>query len=149
MTDSNSPRVLARAGILLVLLALLIGVAIGKFTNSRQALAAHISGVMNGLLLVAFSSLWRRLTLSAAQQRLAMSGAIGGVYINFVGSLLAAAWGTNRLTPMAGAGFGAASWQEAIVQVIQVSQAIALLTALSVVVYGLRRSRGSEGVAES
>ena len=86
-----------------------------------------------------------RLTLSAVQQRLAMRAAVGGAYINLVGSLLAASWGTNRLTPMAGTGFGAGRWQEALVQVIQVSQAIALLVALGIVVYGLRRNRGGDG----
>ena len=140
MTDRRVERTLSRAGILLVLLALLTGLAIPAFTNPRQALAAHVSAIMSGLLLVGLASLWSHLTLSIAQQTWAMRLAIGGAYANLAGSLLAAAWGTNRLTPMAGGGYGAEPWQEAFAQVIQVSQGIALIVALGLVVYGLRRS---------
>lgn len=138
MTDRQTERVLARAGALLVLLALLLGPAIPAFTNSRQALAAHVSAIMAGVLLIGLASLWGRLTLSASQQALALRLAIGGAYANLLGSLLAAAWGTNRLTPMGGAGFGAEPWRETVVQVIQVSQALALVLAIALVVYGLR-----------
>ncbi len=140
MADRTPERVLARAGILLVALALLTGLAIPAFTNPRQALAAHVSGVMNGLLLVALSALWGRLVLSAAQLRLAMTTALAGTYANWVGSCLAAAWGTSRLTPVAGAGYEAAPWQETLVQLVQVSQGVALLLALALVVFGLRRT---------
>lgn len=140
MADRDSERALSRAGILLVLFALVTGLAIPAFTNPRQALAAHVSGIMSGLLLVAAASLWSRLKLSSAQQTWTMRLAIGGAYANLAGSLFAAAWGTNRLTPLAGVGYGAEPWQEVFAQVLQVSQGIALIVALGLVVYGLRRS---------
>ncbi len=140
MADRPIERALSRAGILLVLLALVTGLAIPAFTNPRQALAAHVSGIMSGLLLLAVASLWSRLTLSIAQQSWAMRLAIGGACANLAGSLLAAAWGTSRLTPLAGGGYHAEPWQEAFVQVLQVSQGIALIVALGLVVHGLRRS---------
>lgn len=142
MTDRHDQRVLARAGALLVLLALLLGPAIPAFTNPRQALTAHVSAIMAGVLLIGLASLWGRLTLTSSWQMLALKLAIGGAYANLLGSLLAAAWGTNRLTPMGGAGYGAEPWQETVVQVIQVSQALALVAAMGLVVHGLR-ARGS------
>ncbi len=138
MAHRNDERTLARAGALLVFLALLAGLAIPAFTNPRQAVAAHVGAIMTGLLLIASASLWSRLTLSAPQRTLTLRLAIGGAFANLAGSLLAAAWGTNRLTPMAGAGYGTAPWKETVAQVIQVSQAVALLLAVGLIVFGLR-----------
>ncbi len=138
MTEPETERALSRAGVLLVFLALVTGLAIPAFANPRQALAAHVSAILGGLLLVGMASLWSRLTLSAAQQTVTMKLAIAGAYANLLGSILAAVWGTNRLTPLAGAGHGAAPWKEIIAQVIQVSQGVALLVALGMIVYGLR-----------
>jgi hydroxylaminobenzene mutase len=138
MAEPRFERTLSRAGALLVFLALLVGLAIPSFTNPRQAMAAHVSAIMTGLLLIGLGTLWGRLSLSASRQALAMRLAIGGAYANLVGSLLAAAWGTNRFTPLAGVGHGGEPWQEAFVQVIQVSQAIALIVSLGLVVHGLR-----------
>lgn len=141
MSDGQSERLIARAGVLLIILALLTGLAIPAFTNPRQALAAHVSAVLGGILLIALSALWHRVAWSDTRAKLAMTLAIAGVYANWAGSCLAAAWGTNRLTPLAGVGFGAAPWREVLVQVIQVSQGISLLVALSLVLVGLRRVR--------
>jgi hypothetical protein len=52
--------------------------------------------------------------------------------------LNAAAWGTSRRTPLAGAGYGAAPWKEAVVQGLQVSLALAMLAGSVLVVYALR-----------
>lgn len=138
MAEHQIERALSRAGAMLVFLALVTGLAIPAFANPRQALAAHVSAILGGLLLVGLASLWSRLTLSVAQRTWTMRLAITGAYANLLGSLLAASWGTTRLTPLAGAGYGAAPWQETIAQVIQVSQGVALLVALGMVVYGLR-----------
>lgn len=58
-------------------------------------------------------------------------------------SCLAAAWGTSRLTPLSGAGYAAAAWQENVVQVLQVSVAVVILAGAVLVVYGLRSPRAS------
>jgi hydroxylaminobenzene mutase len=103
MAEQQIERALSRAGALLVLLALVTGLAIPAFANPRQALATHVSAILGGLLLVGLASLWSRLTLSVAQRTWTMRLAIAGAYANLFGSLLAAAWGTTRLTPLAGA----------------------------------------------
>ena len=140
MTDARSARGLARAGILLIILALLNGLAVPAFLNPRLAIATHLSGILDGLLLIAVASVWTRLTLTRTQARVAQLLVIGGAYLNWGTLALASAWGTNRNTPMAGAGFGAAAWQELIVHAMQVTMAVALLVSLSLVFYGLRGS---------
>jgi len=143
MTDDGFDRTLTRAGFGLIFIALVTGLAIPAFLNARMALAAHLTGIMNGLLLVALSLTWRRLALSPGQSRLARTAALCSAYVNWATACLAAAWGTSRLTPLSGAGHAAAAWQESIVQVLQVSLGLAMLLALGLVVYGLR-SRHTE-----
>ncbi len=106
MESSNFERTLVRAGFSLILLALVTGFAIPHFVNPRMALAAHITGVMNGLLLVAFGSVWSQLALSPGQSRLLKGTALFAAYANWGTSILAGAWGTSRLTPLSSAGFG-------------------------------------------
>jgi hypothetical protein len=63
------------------------------------------------------------------------------LYAAFAGwgtSCLAAAWGTARLTPLTGAGYSAAPWQESLVQVLQVSITIAIVAGAVSVIYALR-----------
>jgi hypothetical protein len=86
------------------MLALLTGFLIPVLLNQKMALAAHVTGIMNALVLIA----------------------------------LGLAWGTSRRTPLAGAGYGAAPWKEAVVQGLQVSLALAILAGSVLVVYALR-----------
>ena len=138
MAESGFDRPLTRAGFGLIFIALVTGLAIPAFLNTRMALAAHITGILNGLLLVALGSVWSRLTLSPGQAALARAAALGGAYANWATACLAAAWGTSRLTPLSGAGHAAAAWQESLVQTLQVSLGVAMLLALGLVAYGLR-----------
>jgi (hydroxyamino)benzene mutase len=140
MESSSLERTLVRAGFSLIFLALVTGFAIPQFVNPRMALAAHMSGVLNGLLLVAFGCVWNQLALSPGQGRLARGAAIFAAYMNWATSCLAAAWGTSRLTPLSSAGHAADPWKETLVQAGQVSLALAILLALGLVLYGLRGS---------
>ncbi len=141
MTDEYTARLLSRAGILLIVLALLTGLAVPAFHNPRLAIATHLSGILDGLLLIAVGALWHRLTLSAVQARVTRALVLVGAYLNWATLALASAWGTNRNTPMAGAGFGASPAQEMTVHLLQVTMAAALLISLALVFYGLRDAR--------
>jgi len=55
---------LVRAGFVLFTLALLTGFAMPEFLNQKMALAAHLTGVMNALLLMALGLAWGLLTVS-------------------------------------------------------------------------------------
>jgi hydroxylaminobenzene mutase len=138
MADTSFDRSFARAGFFLILLALATGLAVPAFVNPRMAVAAHLGGIMNGLLLIAIGSAWSRLSLTQSQARMTRVAAVGAAYANWGTGCLAAAWGTSRLTPLSGAGHAAAAWQENVVQALQVSLAVAIIGAVLMIVYGLR-----------
>ncbi len=134
-------RPLIRAGFVLFTLALLTGLAVPAFLNHRMAVAAHVSGVLNGLVLIALGFAWRLLVMGPAQARLTRAAFLFGAYANWGAGCLAAAWGTSRLTPLSGAGYAAAAWKEDVVQVLQVALALVLLAGAVSVVHGLRAPR--------
>lgn len=129
---------LIRAGFVLFTLALLTGLAVPEFLNPKMALATHMTGVMNALVLIALGLTWGFLTISPLQAKLTRGVFLYGTYANWAASALAAAWGTNRLTPLSGAGYGAAPWKEAVVQALQVSMSVAVLAGAVMVVRALR-----------
>jgi hydroxylaminobenzene mutase len=138
MEIAKTDKSLVRAGFFLFTLALLTGFAVPAFLNQRMALAAHLSGIMNGLILMALGLAWGLLTFSSLQAKVTRGLFLFGTYANWATGCLAAAWGTNRLTPLSGAGYGAIPWKEAIVQALQVSVTLAILAGAVLVVYALR-----------
>jgi hydroxylaminobenzene mutase len=136
-------RLLVRAGFVLFTLALLTGLAVPAFLNHRMAVAAHLTGVVNALLLIAVGLAWGLLAMSPVQARLTRGVFLCCAYANWGTSCLAAAWGTSRLTPLSGAGYSAAAWKESVVQALQVSLALAILAGALSVVYALRSPRAS------
>ena len=138
MAIQKPDRFLVRAGFVLFTLALLTGFAIPAFLNQKMALAAHLTGVLNALVLMALGLAWGLLAISPRQARVTRGAFLYATYVNWGSSCLAAAWGTNRLTPLSGAGYGAAPWQESVVQALQFSLAVAIVAGAVSVVYALR-----------
>jgi hydroxylaminobenzene mutase len=145
METRKAERSLIRAGFLLFTFALLTGFAVPAFLNQKMALAAHLTGVMNALVLMALGLAWSRLSLSARQATLTRGAFLYATYVNWGTACLAAAWGTSRMTPLSGAGYGAAPWQESVVQGLQVSLAGAIVAGAVSVVYALRPMPDSSG----
>lgn len=142
MVSKAANRCLMRWGFFLLLCALLTGLAVPSFTNPRMALSAHLEGVMNGLLLVVVGLVWGHMELSRRLSKTVFWLFIYAAFTNWGVTSLAAALGTSRLTPLAGAGYSGSPMQENLVQAVQVSLALAVITAVALVVYSLRR--GSE-----
>jgi hydroxylaminobenzene mutase len=138
MESPKVDRLLIRAGFVLFTLALLTGLVVPAFLNHRMAVAAHLTGVLNALLLIALGLAWGLLAMSPVQARLTRAVFLCATFANWGTSCLAAAWGTSRLTPLSGAGYSAAAWKESVVQVLQVTLALAILAGAMSVVYGLR-----------
>ena len=136
MREAN--RTLVRAGFLLFTLALLTGLAIPGFLNPKMALGAHITGILSGLMLIVLGLSWGMLSLKAGQERLTSGTFLYANFANWIGSCLAAAWGTSLLTPISAAGHSAEPWKEGLVAVIQLSVALTALTGDVLVIYGLR-----------
>jgi hydroxylaminobenzene mutase len=138
MEITNSNIFLIQAGFILFILALLTGFFIPVLLNKRMTLAAHVTGIMNALMLIVLGLAWELLTVSPLQANIIQGTFLYATYINWIASCLAAAWGTSRQTPVAGAGFNAAPWKETVVQGLQISLGLAILAGASLVVYGLR-----------
>ncbi len=137
--DIKSPdRVLIRAGFLLFTLALLTGFVIPSLPNPRMGLAAHQTGVMNALVLMALGLAWGLLAMTPLQAKFTRVAFLYATYVNWGSSILAAAWGTTRLTPLAAVGYGAAPWRETVGQALQVSLALAIVAGAVSVIYALR-----------
>lgn len=138
---SDRSRTLLRAGTVLCFLALLTGLAIPAFTNPRMGLSAHVGGLMNGMFLLIVGLAWKELDLSERAQRFAFLALVIGAFGNWASILAAAAWGTASLTPIAGAGFGSARFQETLVTIGLVAVAISMLAGTVALLVGLRVRR--------
>jgi len=143
MEAPKADRGLVRAGFVLFTLALFTGFAVPAFLNRRMAVAAHLTGVLNALLLMVLGLAWGLLAMSPMQTRLTRGAFVYGTYANWGTSCLAAAWGTSRLTPLSGAGYGAAPWKEGVVQALQMLLALVIVAGAVSVVYALRSQRAS------
>jgi hydroxylaminobenzene mutase len=141
METRKAELLLVRAGFVLFTLALLTGLAVPTFLNTRMALASHLTGVLNALVLIALGLTWGYLAAGPVQARLTRAAFLYGAYASWGTSCLAAAWGTSRLTPLAGAGHNAAPWKEMVVQGLQGSIVVVILAGAMSVVYALRPMR--------
>jgi hydroxylaminobenzene mutase len=136
----DSKRRLLWHGMFLFLLGLLTGFVEPKFTNPRMGLAAHLEGVMNGILLLALGAIWMEVRLSPRWKVVAYWAALYGAYANWATTTLAAVFGTAALSPITGAGHSGLPWQEALVTVAFMSVGILIVAAAVLVLLGLRRT---------
>ena len=137
----NRHRQLLSAGILLFLLALFTGMIFPQLKNPRMGLSAHLVGLMGGLFLLAVGLVWRELTLQKRLASIAFGCALFGPYANLTITFLAATFGTNRLTPLAGSGHPAAPWQENIVTGGLLLSSAVMVTCCILLLWGLRRRK--------
>lgn len=112
---SGRRRRLLWHGMFLFLLGLFTGLAETQFTNPRMGLAAHLEGIMNGLLLMVVGAIWSEVHLSPRRQDGAYWLLLYGTYANWAVTTLAAVFGTSSQTPIAGSGYEAQTWQEGLV----------------------------------
>jgi (hydroxyamino)benzene mutase len=125
-------------GVALFLIGLFTGLAQQHFANIRMALAAHLEGVMNGTFLLAVGAIWSEVRLSSRASAAAYWALLIGTYGNWAATTLAAILGTAALSPVTGAGHGAARWQEALVTMGFVTIGVAIITASVLLLWGLR-----------
>jgi (hydroxyamino)benzene mutase len=140
---ADAARWLCWFGVLLILLGLGTGAFISLFDNARQGLAAHTGGVQNGILLTVLGLLWRHLHLSTRMERVAAVASVFSLYAIWLALVLAAAFGTSRSTPVAGAGHQGEAWQEALVSTLFGAGSVALVAAILGVLWGLRPARAT------
>ena len=125
-------------GMFLFILGLLTGFSEQHFVNVRMGLAAHLEGVMNGTFLVALGAIWNEVKLSPRTKAAAYWTALYGTYMNWLITVLAAAFGTAALSPITGAGHSGQPWQESVVTVGFLSVGITIITSSALLLWGLR-----------
>ncbi|MGE5751931.1 MAG: hypothetical protein ACM30F_07290 [Nitrospirota bacterium] len=89
----KAERLLIRAGFILFTLALLTGLAVPAFLNHRMAVVAHLTGVLNALVLIALGLAWGLLAMSPVQAKWTRGAFLYGTYAN---------WGKPHALPRCG-----------------------------------------------
>ncbi|HEX2714372.1 MAG TPA: hypothetical protein VHM88_19440, partial [Candidatus Acidoferrales bacterium] len=125
-------------GMFLFLLGLLTGFLEQHFTNVRMGLAAHLEGVMNGIFLLALGAIWGQAQLPRAAKGAAYWTALYGTYVNWLVTILAAAFGTAALSPITAAGHMGKPWQESLVTAGFLSVGLAIVACSLLLLWGLR-----------
>lgn len=141
MKDREQKQTLLTAGALLFLIGLLSGVAVQLVQNPRMGLSAHLAGVQNALFLLVVGAAWDHVRLSPLGARSAVWLGVGSMYGFWFALQLAAIWGTSRATPIAGAGFEGAAWQETFVDSLLRASSGAAIVAAAIVLLGFWRGR--------
>jgi hydroxylaminobenzene mutase len=110
--------ILCFMGALLFLLGLLNGFAIPALRSPRIGLSAHLAAIESGLCLIAFGLLLPHLALSQGWAAAIAQTLWISLYVLWIGLLFAAAFGTGRTLPIAGAGHAALPWQETTARIL-------------------------------
>jgi (hydroxyamino)benzene mutase len=121
---------LAKSGLWLILIGLLIGAAIPKFTSPRLALSAHLTAVQSGTALLAIGWFWPQLAKGNAYADLLGHALWISFWMLSAGLTLAAAWGASKVLPIAGAGYAATPLRERVAAGVISVASVAMILAL-------------------
>jgi len=120
-------------------LGLLTGAVVPVMTNPRMGVAAHVGGVMSGMLLLLVGVIWGEIKLPSSAEKAAFWLFLYASYTGWLAQLLAAWFGTSRATPISGAGYRGSAWQENLVYFVAISFSIAISLACILALWGLRK----------
>ncbi len=138
-------------GVFLFFLSLITGlllVANPPFVaNPRGVLAGHLEAAMNGMFVTIVGLFFHRVTLSTSQARLCRGALLYSAFANWFFTTLAGIIGTSEATPIAGAGHHAAAGAEQAILIGLVTVALAMLTAVVLLLVGLRRGLATSTVS--
>ncbi len=137
-------HVLIQVGIVLFLIALLVGLGVPRFAVPRLAVSAHLLGIMQGTFLMVTGLVWPRLRLTRSLSRIGRSLAIYGCFAALTANVCGAAWGAGAsLVPMASGGARGNAFQEGLIIILLSTAAVSMVTVASLILWGLRTSSRS------
>ena len=130
---------LEQVGILLFILALLVGLGVPKFAVPRLGLSAHLLGVLQGIFLIVIGVLWPRLRVTRVMSRIGFFLAIYGCFAAWLANLSGAIWGAgNSMLPIAAGQAHGSRLQEEVIAIALRSAAVALVAVAILIFWGLR-----------
>jgi hydroxylaminobenzene mutase len=129
---------LFKLGLMLFVIGLLTGFAIPALKNPRMGLTSHLEGVLNGMFLTLLGLLWPHVHLTHGWGVTAVVLIVYSAYANWLGTLLAAAWGAGRkLAPLAAGDHEASNAKEGIFGFLLISLSVAIVVGVVIVIVGL------------
>src|ERR1700742_5362126 len=129
---------LFKLGLVLFLIGLLTGFAIPVLKNPRMGLTSHLEGVLNGMFLALLGLLWPYVHLPHTWSVTAVVLIVYSAFANWLGTLLAAAWGAGRkLAPIAAGDHEASTAKEAVFGFLVISLSVAIVIGVVIVIAGL------------
>ncbi|MAW78866.1 MAG: hydrogenase [Parvularcula sp.] len=128
-------------GAALLLLGLVTGLVVPLAMLPRMALASHLEGVFNGMLLIVFGLIWERLALGPRQRLATFWLVVYAAFANWLATLVSAFTGAAAMMPLAGGGSAGAAPVELFVTALLLSLSLAIIVGVGFVIYGLRATR--------
>jgi hypothetical protein len=135
MTNPQAARLHVQLGAVLILVAMLTGLAVGPFQDVPLVLSAHLAATMSGTILLAVGAVQAHLDLSPGARRWLVFTLAGSGYLNWTATVLGALLGTHALTPIHGAGTAGAA-AEALVGGLLAIMGVCTVVSASLVVKG-------------
>lgn len=139
------PRVLAGAGVGLLIISLGNGFVIKALPLPRLAQSAHLVGLIGAVFLIALGALWPSLQCSGRLSRIGVALALYGFLGAWLMYFAAAATGTGGMFPMASRGIRGTPAAENLMSLAMLTVAIALFALCGVVPSGLRGRKTTRG----
>lgn len=130
---------LLQYGVLLILVAALLGLVIPLFAVPRLGLSAHLLGILQGIFMLVIGLVWPRLNLGNASLSVTFWLLIYGSLAALAADLSAATWGAgNSMLPLAAGSAHGSDLQEGFIHLALRSAGVALIAAFALIFWGLR-----------
>jgi (hydroxyamino)benzene mutase len=123
-----------------MLTGLLLAMAPGVADNPRGVLAGHEEAVLQGMFLIIVGLMADRVRLSTRATTVCVALLLYGTFVTWFVTTLAGVVGASQALPIAGAGHHAAPGVEQLILIALVSTAIAMIAAVGMLLFGLRRA---------
>lgn len=140
-TTSQASKQLVVSGAILFLLGLLQGAAVPYFLNPRMALSAHLTAVQSGTAIMVAGAVWGWTHLPAGWDMIGRRAVIAGMYGLWLALTSSAATGASESLPIAGDGYGAGEFLEALVSAAVAGSSVIMVAGWTVLTVGLLRKK--------
>ncbi|CAI9409773.1 hypothetical protein [Nocardioides sp. T2.26MG-1] len=124
-------------GVALFFAGLVTGLAIPRLTMPRLGLTSHLEGTQNGMFLILAGLIWGRLELGETWLHIAFWSLLYGTWANWGATLMAAIWGTGKVTPISSGGRTGTLVHERIVSTMLIGVGLTDLLAVAIIFVGL------------